>query len=115
MPRETKSQRVSRQMKKDAERQQRRREKMAQDRRPDTHAVDRALSEALAYVVVTKHKPGAKRRTIEVPFRDVLVTASQILAHRGRFDMEQSMRAVVARTSSKRSHWRLGEPRRPAA
>lgn len=115
MPTETKSQRLTRQQKKDAERQQRRRVKMAETGKPETHAVDRAIAEALAYVVVGHHAPGGKRRGVEVPFMEVLVVASRILAHRGRFNLEQSMRAVVARTSAKRGHWRLGEPRRPEA
>ena len=113
MATETKSQRLTRQMKKDAERQARRRAKMVESGKPETHAVDRALAEALAYVVTGHHQKGTKRGNVQVPFMDVLKVASRILAHRGRFDLEQAMRAVVARTRSHDRHWTLETPTRP--
>lgn len=115
MPVETKSQRLNRQMKKDAERQARRRQRMAIARAPETHAVDRALSEALAYVAVQHHGTDIKRGDVMVPFREVLDVASRILNDRGRYELVPSMKAVVARTRPrKRMGWTLEAPSRPA-
>lgn len=49
MARETKSTKTAQRQKKDRDRQQSRRDDMVAERRPDTHAVDRAVSEAVAY------------------------------------------------------------------
>jgi hypothetical protein len=116
MPNETKSQRLTRQMKKDAERQQRRRASMAEKKKPETHAVDRALSEALAYVVVCSHVEGKAREDVEVSFLAVLKTAARILAARGRYDAAEASKAVFARTRSRKPmHWTLADPKRPEA
>lgn len=110
----TKSQRLHRRMKKDAERQAERRAAMAEQRRPETHAVDRALAEAVAYVAIQHHIEGTKRGEIMIPFRDILEAASRILAHRDRFDEKQAVEAVVARTRGRKAHlWTLDAPKRP--
>lgn len=109
----TKSQRLYRRMRKDAERQAQRRAAMAEQRRPETHAVDRALAEAVAYVAIQHQPEGTKRGDIVIPFRDILKVASRILAHRGRFDEKEAVEAVVARTRGRKAHlWTLGAPTR---
>lgn len=114
MATETKSQRLTRQMKKDAQRQAKRREKMGTERRPETHAVDRAIVEALAYVVVRHHYEGEARRDIVVPFKEILEVAGSILTKGDRFALEPALKAIVARTKNRDSHlWTLPAPKRP--
>jgi len=111
---ETKSQRLARQMKKDAQRQAKRREKMGAERRPETHAVDRAIVEALAYVAVRHHYEGEARRDIVLPFKEVLEVAGGILTKGDRFALEPALKAIVARTKGRESHlWTLPAPARP--
>lgn len=110
----TKSQRLKKRMERDAERQSTRREKMRAQRRPETHAVDRALAEAVAYVAIQNYPEGAKWANATLPLRDVLEVASRVLAHRGRYDPAHSTQAVVERVKSRKSHlWTLPAPERP--
>lgn len=112
----TRPQRIARRQRLDAERQSTRRKTMAVERRPDTHAVDRALAEALAYVAIQNHSPAATKKDIMVPFRDVLEVAGRILACRGRYDAEKAVRAIVDRTKDRKGHlWTLPAPERPDA
>lgn len=108
----TKSRRLKQRMEKDADRQAVRRETMRSERRPETHAVDRALAEAIAYVTVRHHAEGTSRREVMIPLRELLETASQILWE--RYDPEHSVRAVATRTRRRKSHlWTLPAPERP--
>lgn len=93
--RETKSQRRERRERKDRERQQVRRDAMKADGRPDTHAVNSAITEALAYLIAS---PGAadeywaRRRVTPLEVVDI---ARRILA--ARYDWSQSGQAVQAK------------------
>jgi hypothetical protein len=108
----TKSQRLKTRMAKDADRQALRRETMRSEGRPETHAVERALAEAIAYVSVQHHVEGSERHEVMIPLREVLATASEILAQ--RHDHVLSIEAVAARTQPRKPHlWTLAEPKRP--
>lgn len=110
----TKLQRLNRRREKDANRQATRREKMRESGRPETHAVDRAISEAVAYVIVQNHSEGDRRANVTLPMRDILLVASRILAHLGRHDPALATLAVFERTKARKSHlWTLPAPERP--
>lgn len=107
----SKSQRIRTRMKKDADRQARRRTTMREEGRPETHAVDRAVAEAVAYLAVQNHRDGEKKGTAILMFRDIVEVASRILSYRGRFDQFASMRAVASRLHNRKSHlWTLPAP-----
>lgn len=111
----TRSQRLRKRMEKDADRQAVRREAMRQQGSPDTHAVDRAVAEAVAYLAVQNHRDGEKKGNAKLMFRDIVEIASRILSHRGRFDQLASMRAVASRLGNRKSHrWSLPAPERGA-
>lgn len=108
----TKSRRLKQRQAKDADRQAVRRETMRSEGRPETHAVDRALAEAIAYVAVRHHLEGSKRREVMIPLRELLETARRILEK--RYDAQHSLRAVVDRTRRRKPHlWTLPVPERP--
>lgn len=111
----TRSQRLRKRMEKDADRQAVRREAMRQQGSPDTHAVDRAVAEAVAYLAVQNHRDAEKKGNAKLMFRDIVEIASRILSHRGRFDQLASMRAVASRLGNRKSQrWSLPAPERGA-
>ena len=92
MPRETKSTKTAQRQKKDRDRQQTRRDEMVEERRPDTHAVDRAVSEAVAYVMAGYGMAGIPPLEIVVSVVEVSQVAGTILAK--RYDYELSAAGV---------------------
>ncbi len=112
----TKSQRLRVRMKKDADRQAKRRTAMRDEGRPETHAVDRAVAEAVAYLAVQNRRDGEKKGESLLTFRDIVDVASRILSHRGRFDHFASIRAVASRLRRRKEHlWTLPAPQRQKA
>lgn len=110
----TKSQRLRKRMEKDAERQATRRRAMREQGRPSTHAVDRAIAEAVAYVALRNLRDGEKMEEVLLSFLDVIKIASRVLAHRDQFDKIKSTEAVALRLASQKSRrWTLGAPQRP--
>lgn len=110
----TKSHRLRRRMEKDAERQAMRRMVMREQGRPTTHAVDRAIAEAVAYVALRNRRDGEKMEGVLLSFLDIIKIAGRILAHRDQFDKTKSMEAVALRLASQKSRrWTLGAPQRP--
>jgi hypothetical protein len=106
MTRETKSLRRERRQKKDRDRQQVRRDGMKARRKPDTHAIHSAITEAFAYLIA---KPDgseefwARRRVTALQVMDL---ARQILAT--RYDPTQSGKAMLAKLQPReRYHWIL--------
>ena len=96
-------------LEKDADRQQARRDTMKAKRKPDTHAVDRALSEALAYHAAMHAASGRHWAAVSIRMVDVLQTAGNILAK--RYDYEESARAVVERAKPRAPYrWTLKPP-----
>lgn len=112
----TRSQRIRTRMRKDADRQARRRISMRDEGRPETHAVDRAVAEAVAYLAVQNRRDGEKKGESLLKFRDIVDVASRILSHRGRFDNFASIRAVASRLRRRKEHlWTLPAPQRQKA
>lgn len=96
---------------KDAYRQQTRRDAMKARGKPDTHAVNRAISEAVSYRAVAHAEPGEHWAGVRVRVSDVLQTAANILAQ--RYDAEESARAVVERMKPRNGNrWTLKPPPR---
>lgn len=109
MTRETKSTKTAQRQKKDRDRQQSRRDNMVAERRPETHAVDRAVSEAVAYVMAGHGMAGIPPLEIVVSVAEVSQVARTILAK--RYDYELSGAAVVKRLSPRpKMRWTLPAP-----
>ena len=68
----TRSQRLRGRMEKDAERQAIRRKAMREQGRPATHAVDRAIAEAVAYVALRNLRDGEKMDKVLLSFLTLL-------------------------------------------
>lgn len=106
MTRETRSQRIERRLRKDRDRQQVRRDGMKDRGKPDTHAVNSAVAEALAYMIAKSHGPGehwVRRRVMAIEVMDL---ARRILAT--RYDGTQSGKAVITKMQPRaRYHWIL--------
>ena len=74
-----KSQRKAREQKKDAERQQRRRDRMREAGEPGTHAVNAALFDAFAQVTLAEYRPGMKLDAMRISPDGLLVETLAIL------------------------------------
>lgn len=97
-------------MARDAIRQQRRREQMRGRHAPDTHAVDRAVSQAVARVVTRNLQTGGDHSTVTLNYSEVGAEAIRILMC--RYARAEAKRAVAERIRPRRKHlWDLPPPR----
>ncbi len=94
----------------EAVRQQEYRDDLKKARRPTTHAVDSAITQAVAYTSIELWADG-HRRDVCIPFHRILYIAVLILAHRERYDRDESASAVKARVRN--MDWRFDPPKRP--
>lgn len=91
------------------DRQRRRRERMASAGAPNTHAINRAVAEALLYLVERNGRPGVPRSQTTIEFGAVVAHASLILIVGGEksqpFDADQVHSAMQARFRRRPRAW----------